>query len=271
MSSAAPPNTIAITGASSGIGAALAHQLAEPGRVLALIGRDQARLDQVAADCRSKGATCRIGCLDVRDTGHLSAFLDEFDREQPIGTFISNAGILDGRHADQQVEDGETARLVLETNLLAAIDAVHMVLPKMRRRRRGEIVLVASLAALVPLPDAPAYAASKAGLMSYGVALRDAVAAEGIKVVVACPGYVSAAMAEIHLWPRPGEVSAGVAAAHILRGLQRNKALVGFPLVPFWLSRLNLLLPEWVRRRGMQGTRFHVGQKPGQAPPRDES
>ena len=107
--------------------------------------------------------------------------------------------------------------------------------------------------------------------MSYGVALRDAVAAEGVKVVVACPGYVSTAMAEIHLGPRPGEISANAAAALILRGLQRNKALVGFPLVPFWLSRLNLLLPELVRRRGIRGARFHVGQKPGQAPPRDES
>ncbi|MDP1967454.1 MAG: SDR family NAD(P)-dependent oxidoreductase [Reyranella sp.] len=271
MSPAAPLNAIAITGASSGIGAALSRQLAQPGRVLALIGRDRARLEQVAADCRSKGATCRIGCLDVRDADRLSAFLDEFDREQPIDTFISNAGILDGRRADQEVEDGETARLVLETNLLAAIDAVHMVLPKMRQRRRGEIVLVASLAALVPLPDAPAYAASKAGLMSYGVALRDAVAGEGIKVVVACPGYVSTAMAEIHLGPRPGEISADAAAAIILRGLHRNKDLVGFPLVPFWLSRLNLLVPEFIRRRGLRGTRFHVGQKPRQAPRRDES
>ena len=269
MSPAAPPTAIAITGASSGIGAALSRQLAEPGRVLALIGRDPARLEQVSADCRSKGASCRIGCLDVRDAGRLAAFLDAFDREQPIDIFISNAGILDGRHADQEVEDGETARRVLETNLLAAIDAVHVVLPKMRQRQRGEIVLVASLAALVPLPDAPAYAASKAGLLSYGVALRDAVAAEGIKVVVACPGYVSTAMADIHLGPRPGEISADAAAALILRGLRRNKDLIGFPLVPFWLSRLNLLVPEFVRRRGIRGTRFHVGVKREQ--PRDES
>ncbi len=271
MSPAAPPNAIAITGASSGIGAALSRQLAQSGRVLALIGRDRARLEQVAADCRSKGASCRIGCLDVRDTARLSDFLDAFDREQPIDTFISNAGILDGRHADQEVEDGKTARLVLETNLLAAIDAVHMVLPRMRQRRRGEIVLVASLAALVPLPDAPAYTASKAGLLSYGVALRDAVAAEGIKVVVACPGYVSTAMADIHLGPRPGEISADAAAALILRGLRRNKDLVGFPLVPFWLSRLNLLVPEFMRRRGLRGARFHVGQNPPPALPRDES
>jgi len=268
---AAPPNVIVITGASSGIGAALSRRLAGPGRSLALIGRDASRLDQVAAECRSKGASCRVGSIDVRDSERLAAFLDEFDREQPIDTFISNAGILDGRHAGQEVEGGETARRVLETNLLAAVDAVHAVLPKMRQRRRGEIVLVASLAALVPLPDAPAYSASKAGLMSYGLALRDAVAAEGIKVVVACPGYVSTAMAEIHLGPRPGEISADAAATLILRGLRRNKSLVGFPLIPFWLSRLSLLVPEFVRRQGMRGARFHVGQPSGSAPPGGES
>ena len=261
---------IATTGASSGIGAALSLQLAGPGRVLALVGRDPTRLEQVADACRTRGAACRIGCLDIRNAGHLSAFLEEFDREQPIDTFISNAGILDGRHDGQVIESGETARLVLETNLLAAIDAVHLILPKMRQRRHGQIVLVASLAALVPLSDAPAYSASKAGLMSYGLALRDAVAAEGIKVVVACPGYVSTAMADIHLGPRPGEISAEAAAALIVRGLHRNKDLIGFPLLPFWLSRLSLLVPEFFRRHGARGTRFHVGQKSAQAPPQDE-
>jgi short-subunit dehydrogenase len=260
------PNVIAITGASSGIGAALAVQLAEPGRTLALIGRDAGRLEQVAAACGSKGASCRIGCLDIRDGASLAAFLEAVDKEQPIDTFISNAGILDGRRDGQVVESGETARLVLQTNLLAAIDAVHLILPKMRQRRRGEIVLVASLAALVPLADAPAYSASKAGLLSYGLALRDAVAAEGIKVIVACPGYVSTAMADIHLGPRPGEISAEAAAAIVVRGLRRNKDLIGFPLVPFWLSRFSLLVPEFLRRRGARGTRFHVGPKPRQPP-----
>ena len=157
------------------------------------------------------------------------------------------------------MERGSVARRVLETNLLATLDVVHLVLPAMQRNRRGSIVLVASLAALVPLPDAPAYSASKAGLLSYGLALRDAVAAEGIRVVVACPGFVATAMAGRHLGPRPGEISADDAAARILTGLRRNRAMIGFPFVPFWLSRLSLLVPEAIRRRGMKDTRFHVG------------
>lgn len=252
--------TIAITGASSGIGAALARALAGPGRTLALLGRHAERLESVAAACRAKGATCSIGCLDVADTDRLSAFLEGFTQSAPLDLLIANAGILDGRSADQPVEDGKVARRVLETNLLAAVDLVHLVLPAMRRQKRGNIVLVASLASLVPLPDAPAYSASKAGLLSYGLALRDAVAAEGVRVVVACPGFVATAMADRHLGPRPGEISAEDAAGRILAGLRRNKAMIGFPILPFWLSRLSLLVPEAIRRRGQSGTRFHVGR-----------
>src|SRR5471032_2222676 len=108
--------TIAITGASSGIGAALAIRLAGPGRTVALIGRNETRLENVAMACRSKGAFVRIACIDVCAVTVLSAFLQELDRAKPIDLLISNAGILDGRHKDQAVEDGSTAQRVLETN-----------------------------------------------------------------------------------------------------------------------------------------------------------
>ncbi len=247
--------SIVITGGSSGIGAALARRLAGTECALALVGRDATRLDAVAGECRARGAACRTAALDVQDSAAIAAFLGD----APVDLLILNAGILDGRHADQAVEDGETARRVLQTNLIAAIDILHLVLPGMRARRRGEIILVASLAALVPLTDAPAYSASKAGLLFYGLALREAVAAEGIKVVVACPGYVATGMADIHIGARPGEIAADDAAARILEGLHRNRATIGFPLVPFWLTRFSLLMPESVRRLFAHGTRFHVG------------
>lgn len=253
------PRAVAITGGSSGIGAALARQLAKPDVHLALLGRDPTRLAGVASDCQAKGAVCRTATIDVRDTARISAFLAEFDKEHPIDLLVTNAGVLDGRHADQVVEDGATARRVLETNLLATIDVIHAVLPRMRGRRRGHIAIVASLAALNPLPDAPAYAASKAALLSYGLGLREALAGEGIKVMVACPGFVATAMAKIHLGPRPGEISSEAAATQIIAGLEHGRSLIGFPSVPFWFSRLCLLMPEALRRQVTRGTRFHVG------------
>lgn len=253
---------IVITGASSGIGAALARRLSGPGRTLGLIGRDRQRLESVAADCRATGSVCQTGCFDIRDNRELKRFVDDFDRAYKTDLLVANAGILDGRHAEHEVESAETARRVIEINLLAAIETVHAVLPAMRRRHRGGIVLVSSLAGFVPLPDAPAYSASKAGLVSYGLALRDALAAEGLRIVVACPGFVATAMARLHLGPRPGEISEDEAAARILDGLNRDRGLIGFPTLPFWSTRFSLLVPEFMRRRGARGTRFHVAAAP---------
>lgn len=249
---------IVITGASSGIGAALAQRVATHGRVLGLIGRDRPRIEAVAQACITSGAACHSACIDVRDLSRLTDFLHRFDRDHPIDMLVVNAGILDGRRVDQVIESGETARQVLQTNLLAAVDTAHAVLPGMRRRGRGDIIFVSSLAGFVPLADAPAYSASKAGLLSYALALRAAVEGDGVRVAAACPGFVATAMSERHRGPHPGKISADDAAKRILQGVRSNKALIGFPTVPFWLSRVNLLVPEFLRRRGARHNRFHV-------------
>src|SRR5215475_9675425 len=95
---------IAITGASNGIGAVLARQLAVPGCAMALIGRDAARLEAVAQACRDKGARCIAAALDIRDSRKLREALLRFDEAQPIDLLVANAGILGGRPADQPVE-----------------------------------------------------------------------------------------------------------------------------------------------------------------------
>ncbi|WP_029006509.1 SDR family NAD(P)-dependent oxidoreductase [Azorhizobium doebereinerae] len=248
-----------ITGASSGIGAALAEQLAREGHRLALIGRNGERLASVAAACRAAGADCTPHVVDIRDRTVLQDVLASIEAEGPIDLFISNAGILDGRRQGQAVEDGDAAHRVLDTNLLSSIAAVHMVLPGMRERRRGRLLLIASLAAFAPLPDAPAYSAAKAGLLSYGVALREALRDEGIRVCVACPGYVTSGMSAQHLGHRPGEIPAAAAAVRILKALERDRAISGFPFPLYWSSRLSLLVPAAIRRLGMRGLRFHVG------------
>lgn len=254
--------TVAITGASSGIGAALAQRLAAPGRLLVLMARNAERLEHVAETCRAKAATCRKIDIDVRDRDRIVTACEDLDRELGFDLLIANAGILDGRRADEIVESGTTARHVLETNLLATIDVVHAVLPGMRKRRRGSIVLVSSLAGFFPLTDAPAYSASKAALVSYGVALRSALSGQGINVVVACPGFVITPMSDDHVGAHPDAVTADDAARRILAGLDANRALIGFPTVPFWLSRLSLLVPESWRQRDANKTRFHVRPRP---------
>ncbi|NDA47349.1 MAG: SDR family NAD(P)-dependent oxidoreductase, partial [Alphaproteobacteria bacterium] len=158
---------ILITGASSGIGAALALELARPGIVLGLMGRDSQRLAAIADQARARGAECRAGQFDLRDQTAMQDFVRDFAALSPIDLVIANAGVLDGRRPDGALETAEAARQLLEINLLTTIDVFHLMLPHVRATR-GQILLVASLAGLAPLPDAPAYSASKAGLISYG-------------------------------------------------------------------------------------------------------
>ena len=252
---------IVITGASSGIGAALALYYAMPGITLGLTGRDAPRLTAIADKARAKGAIVQEAIFDLRDRGALTGFLAAFDAAHPIDLLIANAGVLDGRRADGTIEDADGARRVIDINLLGSTDTLHAVLPAMRRRGAGHIVLVSSLAALSPLPDAPAYSASKAGLLSYGLAMRAAVAPEHVHISVVCPGYVSSAMTESHIGEHPLKMSAENAARLIARGIVSNKPLIGFPLPLYWLSLIENLFPEWVVRIATKGIRFHVAPK----------
>ena len=260
-SRAATSGNIVITGASSGIGAALAKFYAAPGVTLGLIGRDPARLGAVASEARAAGAVVQEGLLDLRDRDALAAWLDNFATQHPIDLLIANAGVLDGRRADGTIEDADAARRVIEINLLGALDTLHAVLPAMRRCRRGHIILVSSLAGLSPLPDAPAYSASKAGLLSYGRALRAAVAADHVRVSVVCPGYVTSAMTETHIGQQPGRISAEAAARLIDAGIRRNRPVIGFPRALYALSLISPLFPEFITRVATKGIRFHVAPR----------
>ncbi len=122
--------------------------------------------------------------------------------------------------------------------------------------------MVSSLAALSPLPDAPAYSASKAALLSYGLAMRTALAPEQVRVSVVCPGYVASAMTETHIGEQPLKMSAEKAARLIARGIVRNTPVIAFPLPMYVLSLISPLFPEFVTRLATKGIRFHVASRP---------
>jgi short-subunit dehydrogenase len=246
-----------VTGASSGIGTALAIELAGKGYRLGLVGRHEQRLTETVGSCLAAGAAgCEIGAFDIRDADAFTAFVAGFG---DIDLYISNAGILDGRREGEVVESRGVARTVLDINLIACVEGLHTVLDAMRARGRGQITLVTSLAGLSPLPDAPAYSASKAGLVSYGIALRDALEGTGIGVTVACPGYVATPMGAQHVGNRPFEVTAADAAHRIVRAALKNRALCGFPFPLHPAAHLTLMLPDCMRRLFTKGVRFTVG------------
>jgi len=251
-----PARTAVITGASSGIGAAVALELAAAGYRLGLVGRNDARLSEVGQRCLTAGAaSCKIAVLDIRDGAGFARFIESFG---VVDLYISNAGILDGRREGEVVESRAAALEVLDVNLRASIDGLHTVLGAMQRRGSGQIVLVSSLGGISPLADAPAYSASKAGLVAYGIALRDALHGTGIGVTVACPGYVRTQMGTQHIGDRPFELTAGNAARRILRAARKNRALCGFPFPLYPAVHLSLLVPDVIRRLFTRGVRFTV-------------
>lgn len=244
-----------VTGASSGIGRAVALELAQGGWRLGLVGRNAARLAQVAQEC---GGDVRIGAIDMQDTAAFAGFVADFGA---VDLFISNHGILDGRREGQMVESAEVARDVVAINLQSVIGALHAVLPGMQARGKGQIAIVSSLAGLSPLPDAPAYSASKAGLVMYGLSLREALRGSGVGVSVCCPGYVATPMGGEHLGNRPHEISAQDAARRIVRNALANKRLFGFP-APLWpMALFSLLIPEGLLRLFNGDLRFTVAKR----------
>ncbi len=253
-----------ITGASSGIGAAIALELASSGDgdKLILVGRNRERIENIAQRCRDKGAEVTVVVADLTERVALFSIVDSLQATMTIHRLIACAGILDGRRAEAVVETPQAAATVLDTNLNATVDLVYRLLPGMLARRNGEIALVSSLAALSPIADAPAYSASKAGMVAFGLALREAVRGEGLKVTIACPGYVDTAMGGIHKGNRPHEVAPHIAATKILKAMRADRALSGFPFFLYWLARLSVFSPEFIRRLGAKGLRFHVSSKP---------
>jgi short-subunit dehydrogenase len=223
---------VAITGASSGIGAALARALAVPGMRLALAGRDAARLEAVAAACRTAGALAEATSFDVRDGARLHAWIAAADAVRPLDLVIANAGV-GRRPADE----------LIAVNVQAAVETVTAALRVMEPRGRGQIALMSSLASFRGLPSAPAYCASKAAVRVYGEGLRGRLLARGIALSVVCPGFVATPMTADNPFPMPLLMSAERAAGIILRGLARCRARIAFPLRLYLAIRLLAALP----------------------------
>ncbi len=234
------PTSILITGASGGLGAALARAYAAPGVFLALTGRNEARLEAAAESCRGHGAEVATAGIDVVDAAALAAWIVEIDERHPLDLVIANAGISGGTAGG---EGAAQTRLIFAVNVDGALNTVLPAIPRMQARRRGQIALMSSLAAFRALPGSPAYSASKAAVRFWGEALRGVLARDGIGVSVICPGYVRTPMTDINPYPMPMLMDAGAAAARIKRRLARNRARIAFPLPMYALVWLLGALP----------------------------
>jgi len=244
------PRSILITGASSGIGAALALEYAAPGVFLALSGRDKARLDRTSETCRGKGAEVVAATVDVADMAAMRRWIEGIEAERPLDLVIANAGISGGKGGltGDRLDEGKS-RDIFAVNLAGVLNTVFPIIPAMRKRGRGQIAIMGSLAGFRGLPSAPAYSASKVAVKAWGEALRGVLAADGVFVSVVCPGFVESRITADNPFAMPLLMTAAKAARIIRKGLAKKRIVIAFPWIfaaVMW--SLNLLPPCWVNR-----------------------
>lgn len=240
------PRSILITGASGGIGAALARAYAAPGITLALTGRNAERLAGIAEICRAAGAHVQSVILDITDQAAVKSWVEASDRERPLDLVIANAGMTGGIGGDGASEPAADVQRMMSVNFGGVCNTLHPVIPAMRSRGRGQLALMSSLAALRGLPYSPAYCASKAALKAYGEALGTELRPKGVNVAVILPGFVDTRLSRHVTGPKPFQRTPDQAARLIRRRLLQGRALIAFPFLLYAGTRLLAALPTAV-------------------------
>ncbi len=221
---------VVVTGASGGIGAALALHYAQEGIVLSMTGRNPERLGETARQCRERGAQVHTGIIDVTNREGMETWLGGIDDANPVDIVIANSGISAGTGGILHGEDPGQVRRLFEVNVTGVLNTVEPLLPRMIARGKGHVALMSSLAAFRGWPGAPAYCASKAAVKVYGEGLRGALRKTGVRVHVICPGFVRSRMTDANDYPMPFLIGADKAARIIASGIERNKGRIAFPL-----------------------------------------
>jgi short-subunit dehydrogenase len=222
-------SSIVITGASSGIGEALALDYAAPGVALALTGRDASRLSTVADACRAKGATVVAGTIDVVDREQLALWLIAFDDAHPVDLLIANAGISIDKD-NSSLDDFSIIRKTLDVNVGGVLNTVEPLMTRLMERRKGQIAIVSSLAGFIGLPYSASYNASKAAVRVWGESIRYVMKRYDVGVSVICPGFVVSRMTAQAPFPMPFLMTSAKASKIIRRGLAANHARIAFPI-----------------------------------------
>lgn len=234
--------SILITGASSGIGAALAREFAGPEVLIAITGRNAERLHEIERDLRHTGAEVISRAIDVTDRPAMSTLIADIEARQPLDLVIANAGISSSAGAGSG--DDEITRDVFAVNLAGVLNTVLPALSAMRERRRGHVAIVNSIAGFRGMPTAPAYSASKVALRAWGEAIRPQLTRDGIALSTIYPGFVESRITDANDFPMPFLMPADKAAKIIIQGVIRRKNSIAFPWQTVWLTRLVCALPS---------------------------
>jgi hypothetical protein len=260
---AAPSLTVFLTGASSGIGAALAREYAARGATLGLVARRAAAINELVATLPGRHF---VYAVDVTDKDALIAAARDFERDTGgADVVIANAGISEGV-LTEHYEDLERFRHVLQTNVLAMAHTFHPFIAPMRERRRGTLVGIASVAGIRGLPGSEAYCASKAATISYCESLRVELKRFGVRVVTIAPGFVRTPLTAKNPYRMPFLMEPLDFARAAVDKISAGTSYAVIPWQMGLVAKLLRVLPNWAFDR-LFGNRPY---KPRKSEPRVE-
>lgn len=239
---------IAVTGASSGLGAALALACARPGATLFLAARHAGRLAETAAACRHRGAAVAETVLDVRDAAACEAWVAGMPG---LDLLWANAGVSGGTGGGS--EPASQIRTIFDTNVGGVLNTALPALARMAAQPagpdgvRGRVAVIASVAAFVAAPGAAAYCASKAAVQRWAEASDATERRRGLRVHAVCPGYIRTPLTAVNDFPMPFMLEPEAAARRCLSGVAAGRTRIAFPWPTYALSRIGGALPLGLR------------------------
>lgn len=247
---------IIITGASSGLGEALALYYAREKNDLVLIARREEKLQKVADECLALGATIEIIVADVNDFSLMNS-IGESLALQKIDRIILNAGISVG-HSGGVTPFDDFYRL-FQTNFLSVHALLEPIIPKLIEQKSGEIIFISSLASLLSMPTSIAYSSSKRALNAYSEGLRYQLKPYGIDVMTMLPGFIDSEMTQKNNFTMPFFLSTQQGVKRITRAIAKKKHFYPFPLRFYLMIRFIQLLPHPLRDKIIYFTNFKKG------------
>lgn len=248
-----------ITGASSGIGAALARAYAARGATLALLGRREEALLALQASLPGEHA---VYLADVAEPEPLALAARDFISKYGLpDVVIANAGVSAGTLSEER-DDLAVFERILKTNLFGMAASFQPFIVPMRRERRGQLVGISSVAGVRGLPGAGAYSASKAAVSRYLESLRVEMHGTGVRVTEIRPGYIRTPMTDVNGYRMPFIIDADEAAQRFIRVIERAPARATIPWQMACVAPLLASLPAWLYDRLAAG----AGRKPRKLP-----
>lgn len=247
---------VLLTGASSGIGEALAIAITKQGSIIGLLARREEMLRELANKCEAAGGKARIFACDVVDAEEVQKSADKLRAEfGRIDILIANAGV-NGKNEETQKIKPAAVKKVIDINLIGAVNSVGAVLPQMLERGSGQLVAVSSLAGFRGLPKSAAYCASKAGMTALFESIRIDVQHKGVAVTIIHPGFIKTPLTAGRKNKLPFLMELEDAIPLFLKAIEKQKKFAAFPWQLANFVKLARIFPAWLYDKFAGGAKY---------------